>query len=168
MSQSNISCPKCPDKQFTEKGIKIHNSTVHKGKDATRIESETNGEKNKTLPFSLDDMRNLIKDELRAAMPKGNGSSAIPQEVSTPYPPIIEKELEVVDEIFISRSVKLRPKILEYFRWTSAKNAEKGNEELDFNEWLNDAIEEFYVDHVGVESVMNVRPQRRTREKIVI
>jgi hypothetical protein len=92
-------------------------------------------------------LEEILDEELN---PKQQNQNAAAQ-------PLAERELELSDDMYVVRKVRFIPRIFEYYRYTKAIS---GNS-IDFDEWVNSAIEEHFNECLSIESAILRRPQER-------
>jgi len=96
-----------------------------------------------------DYIRNIVREEIQKALeglnPRGEREK------------IIEREIELDDDLTLPRKVKLNPEVIQYYRWilaTSGKN-------ISLDEFINEVIHEHMSECLGVESAIIRRNPRR-------
>lgn len=146
-------CPVCGKVFKNELGLKVHQSLESKGfiGKGKRKDVDVNGSQGSSQPsnnpFDLNQFREtLLKDvssmisEKLSDLKDGHGS-------------ISETVSEIDKDIAVPINVKLSPETLQYYRYTLSKFQSKG-QDIDISTWINQVIEEYYVDTLGVEGAI--------------
>ena len=169
-------CPVCGKVFTSELGLKVHQAmeskglmgkgsrkkrlegsnqdtagTVEQGQNTPVTNLPKNGELEQLRQSILKDVSELIEEKL--GLQKGNGVS------------ISETVSNITKDFYVPANIKLSPEALQYYRYTLSK-AESRGEELDLSTWINEVIEEYYEDVLGVEGAIIHRPKRENRVRM--